>query len=175
MCVCVCARNCVCVSLCSKSSLFSSYLLKPIMRSQAHLNALPPDHFILFLFASSPPCPLPSLPACLLLPLPVLGCFYCPPPRVKGISVHTPCRRAFTIFAANSAAADAAVLANGQNRPNIYASRYIMQHFKRTRRRAASIACVNTRNYLPRVIPDIARFANKVFSISCICKFGAIA
>lgn len=55
----------LCVSLCSKSSLFSSYLLKPIMRSQAHLNALPPDHFILLLFClfsfSSSPSPHPSL------------------------------------------------------------------------------------------------------------------
>lgn len=51
-CVCVCVWFWLrlCVSLCSKSSLFSSYLLKPIMRSQAHLNALPPDHFILLLF-----------------------------------------------------------------------------------------------------------------------------
>lgn len=45
VCVRVCMRLQLCVSLCSKSSLFSSYLLKPIMRSQAHLNALPP-HFL---------------------------------------------------------------------------------------------------------------------------------
>lgn len=118
VCVCVWFWLRLCVSLCSKSSLFSSYLLKPIMRSQAHLNALPPDHFILLLFRllsfsfSTSPSPSLSLRHPLLslvLPLPSAAVFIAA--RVKGISVHTPSLgRAFKIFAAN---ADAAVLANG--------------------------------------------------------------